>query len=198
MGEKKLKFVWTPPQVTKSFKRYAQFDYKASHAMHGADAILHSVCLRSPCVKPARQAADGVEVWFKKGLLFRGRPRNRQPLFCAVHCCPEKKYRVYCARRTCPACDWSRFCVGIEALGTVSNKVLWVITTCGSETATSFGGIYRFHLQIWRTCKFNYLVAAAAAGFLPGSFFDHEDGGDRFFRNVGFSTNNMALQPRRR
>jgi hypothetical protein len=41
-------------------------------------------------------------------------------------------------------------------------------------------------------------VASFHAGFLPDLFFDHEDGGDMFFRNVSWlSTDCTALYPRR-
>jgi hypothetical protein len=42
-------------------------------------------------------------------------------------------------------------------------------------------------------------VAIRAAGFLLGLFFDPEDGGDMFLRNVGrLSKNYTALYPKRR
>jgi hypothetical protein len=36
------------------------------------------------------------------------------------------------------------------------------------------------------------------AGFLPGPFFDSEDGSDMFLRDFGFSRNYKALQHRRK
>jgi hypothetical protein len=55
---------------------------------------------------------------------------------------------------------------------------LWAFTSCYQR----FGGTYRLHLQ----------------GFLLVLFFDLEDGGDMFFRNVAWlSMDYMTLYPRR-
>jgi hypothetical protein len=47
-----------------------------------------------------------------------------------------------------------------------------------------------------KPCSSEERMAPAPAGFLLGLLFDPEYGGDTFLRNVGFSHNYKALQPR--
>jgi hypothetical protein len=67
--------------------------------------------------------------------------------------------------------------VGFEVLTAVvmNSYVLWDITPCSP-----------FHLQGRRISHArNQSEARSNAGFLLGLFFDPEDGGDMFFRNLG-------------
>jgi hypothetical protein len=60
-----------------------------------------------------------------------------------------------------------------------------------------FGGTYRLHLQ-GRKISRALLATCFHAGFLLCSFYDLEDGGDMFLRNVGWlSTDYMSLYPKR-
>jgi hypothetical protein len=74
--------------------------------------------------------------------------------------------------------------VGFEAhrAATMKGTAIWVVTPCGSERANHFGGTYRLHLQGQRP-KFS--LQSTFGGCLLGSFFGPEDGGDKFFLNVG-------------
>jgi hypothetical protein len=70
--------------------------------------------------------------------------------------------------------------VGSEVLTTVVMKstIFWDITPSSPlKVKRRFGGKYRLHLQGLATCFH--------AGFLLGLFFDPEDGGYLFLRNVG-------------
>jgi hypothetical protein len=77
----------------------------------------------------------------------------------------------------------------VFAAVTMKNAVFWDLAPCRScELNRRFGGTYRLHLQCRK---------------IPGSslqgFFYHEDGGDRFHRNVGsIHKLYMAPHPRRR
>jgi hypothetical protein len=69
------------------------------------------------------------------------------------------------------------FSSGFEVLTAVVMKytIFWDITPCSPlKVNRRFGGIYSLLLA---TCFY--------AGFLLGLFFDPEDGGDMFLRNVG-------------
>jgi hypothetical protein len=84
----------------------------------------------------------------------------------------------------------------------MKSTIFWDITQCiPLRVNPSFAGTYRFHLQgrkneLSRKPALNYV--AIKAGFLFGLFFYPEDGGDMFFRNVGWhSTDYTALYPRR-
>jgi hypothetical protein len=48
----------------------------------------------------------------------------------------------------------------------------------------NFGGTYRLHLQGQKISEAD-LATSFHADFLLGLFFDHEDGGDMLFRNIG-------------
>jgi hypothetical protein len=73
------------------------------------------------------------------------------------------------------------FFVGFEVLTAVVMKsiIFWDITQCSPlKVNRRFGGTYRLHLQaLLATCFYT--------GFLLGLYFDPEDGGDMFVRNVG-------------
>jgi hypothetical protein len=75
--------------------------------------------------------------------------------------------------------------VGIKAFTAVAMKssVLWNITLCSPvEVNTRFDATYRFHLQGFRVSRaINQNVAGSK---LLDIFFDLEDGGNMYFRNV--------------
>jgi hypothetical protein len=81
--------------------------------------------------------------------------------------------------------------VGFEVFTAVVMKsiIFWDMTPCSpSSSNRRFGGTYRLHLA---TCLL--------AGFCWTYFFDPEDGGDMFLRNVGWnSTDHTASYPSRR
>jgi hypothetical protein len=71
--------------------------------------------------------------------------------------------------------------VGTEVLTPVVMKstILWDITPCSPlEVNRRFGGTYRLHLQALLAICFH-------TGFLLGLFFNPEDSGNKFLRNVG-------------
>jgi hypothetical protein len=71
--------------------------------------------------------------------------------------------------------------VGFEVLTVVIMKsiIFWDITPYSTLSVNRcFGGTYRLHLQGIVTCFHT--------GFLFSLFFDHEDRGDMFLRNVGW------------
>jgi hypothetical protein len=72
----------------------------------------------------------------------------------------------------------------------------------------TFGGTHRLHIQGRRVSQTKneqkqearsaeLSLPPVSAGFLLGLLFDLEDGGKMFMRNVGFSPNYGAMQPRR-
>jgi hypothetical protein len=84
----------------------------------------------------------------------------------------------------------------------MKSSIFWDITPCSPlKTNRRFRGTCRLHLQgrISRARNQRALLATCFhAGFLSGLFFNPEDGGDMFLRNVGWlSTEYMALYPRR-
>jgi hypothetical protein len=78
--------------------------------------------------------------------------------------------------------------VGFEVFTAVVMKstIFWDMTLCSPLSLNRrFGGIYRLHFQL-------------ACWFCWTYFFDPEDGGDMFLRNVGYnSTDYTASYPRR-
>jgi hypothetical protein len=77
--------------------------------------------------------------------------------------------------------------VGFEVLTVVVMKstIFWDIKLCSLlKVNRRFGGTYRLHLQ-GRRISSVVLSTSFDAGFLLGLFFDPEDGGDMFLRNVG-------------
>jgi hypothetical protein len=65
------------------------------------------------------------------------------------------------------------------------------------KVSRRFGGTYRLHLK-GRKNKLALLTTCFRAGFLLGLFFDAEDGGYIFLRNIGWlSAEYAALYPRR-
>jgi hypothetical protein len=72
---------------------------------------------------------------------------------------------------------------GFEVLTAVvmNSTIFWDITPCSPlRVNRRFGGTYGLHLQ-----SRALLATFFHAGFLLGLFFDPEDGGDMFLRNVG-------------
>jgi hypothetical protein len=77
-------------------------------------------------------------------------------------------------------------CVAFEVLTTVIMKstIFWHITPSSPKKATDFSE--------------EHIATCFHAGFLLGLFFDTENGGEMFLRNVGcLSTDYMALYPRK-
>jgi hypothetical protein len=85
----------------------------------------------------------------------------------------------------------------------MKSKIFWDITLCSPlKVNRRFGGTYRLHLQgrniSWARNQEALLATCFHVGFLLGLFFDPEDGGDVFLRNVSWlSTDYTALHPRR-
>jgi hypothetical protein len=79
--------------------------------------------------------------------------------------------------------------IGFEVLTAVVMKSssFWDITPCSPlKVSRRFGGKHRLYLQDRRIKQAKTSVKVVAnAGFLLGVFFDSEDGGDMFHRNVG-------------
>jgi hypothetical protein len=74
--------------------------------------------------------------------------------------------------------------VGSEVLTAVVMKstIFWDLTACSPlKVNRRLGGTYRLHLRGLQAL----LATCFHTGFLLGLFFDPEDGGDMFFRNVG-------------
>jgi hypothetical protein len=83
--------------------------------------------------------------------------------------------------------------VGFEVLAAVvmNSTIFWDITPCSPlKFNRRFGETYRLHLQCRkmsraRNQRESRWQAENSAGFFLSLFFDTEDGGDMFFRNVG-------------
>jgi hypothetical protein len=77
----------------------------------------------------------------------------------------------------------------VFTLVAMNSAVVYVITSCSSERSRRFGGTYRLHLQgsRIREVRNKLRFSAASADFLLSLFFDPEDGGDIFLRNVRLS-----------
>jgi hypothetical protein len=88
--------------------------------------------------------------------------------------------------------------VGFEVFTAVVLKSIffWDMTPCTPLSGTRrFGGTYPLHLQGRRIVQQSHLLARCFAQL----FYDPEDGGDTFLRNVGYhSTQYTASYPRRR
>jgi hypothetical protein len=69
----------------------------------------------------------------------------------------------------------------------IKNAILLLVTPCISE---GFGGTYRLHIQVRRVSKVRKQQKQAY-------FFNPEDEGNVFLRNVGLSLNYTVLQSRR-
>jgi hypothetical protein len=69
----------------------------------------------------------------------------------------------------------------------LKSTIFWDITPCSPlKINRHFGGTYRLHLHGRSISRArNYVATCFHAGFLIGLFFDREDGGDMFLRNVG-------------
>jgi hypothetical protein len=108
----------------------------------------------------------------------------------------------------------SEFCVptwttlvGFEVFTAVvmESIIFWDVTPCSLLSFNRrFGGTYRLHLQgrrnnFSKTQQASTLLATCLpAGYCWNYFFDPEDGGDMFLRNVGCnSTDYTASHPRR-
>jgi hypothetical protein len=87
----------------------------------------------------------------------------------------------------------------------IKSTIFWDITPCSPlRVNRRFGGTYRLHLQCrktsraWNQSESRWQAELCFhAGFLLGLFFDPEDRGDMFLRNVGWlSTDYTALYHR--
>jgi hypothetical protein len=78
--------------------------------------------------------------------------------------------------------------IGFEVLTAVvmNITIFWDITACGPlRVNRRFGTAYRLHLHGRKISRAAVLATCFHAGFLLDIFFDPEDGGDMFLRNVG-------------
>jgi hypothetical protein len=79
------------------------------------------------------------------------------------------------------------FSVGFEVFTAVVMKsiIFWDMTLCSPLSVNRrFGGTYRLHLH-GRRNKFSKNQQVSTTCLPPAWFFDPEDGGDMFLRNVG-------------
>jgi hypothetical protein len=71
----------------------------------------------------------------------------------------------------------------------MKSTIFWDITPCSPlKVKLRFGGTYRLHLHGRRISQARnqaLLANSFHGGFFLGSFFDPEDEGDMFLRNVG-------------
>jgi hypothetical protein len=82
----------------------------------------------------------------------------------------------------------------------INSSLFWDITTCSPPKVNRrFGVTYRLHLQGRRISQTKHHCHLFHAGFLLGLFFDSNDGGDKFLRNVRWlSTESTELYPIRK
>jgi hypothetical protein len=110
--------------------------------------------------------------------------------------------RIYQKQKNKTKKPLNSYIVGFQVFTAVVMKsiIFWDITRCSPLSLNRrFGGTYRLHLQRRRNkfIKNQQASKQVASRFCWTYFFDPEDGGDMFLRNVGWnSTDYTASYPR--